>query len=155
MEEKTLTELSKILDRKLFASFPEWEKYAEFDDAEYDVNQKSLGLKIPSPATDRHFLLILERGDCIEVSFHDGNLGMIAERQMMCGQNNDNFCVEAAIEFLEEIVSEKVLIAKNHSSWLSRLIESKSLSFIKPAEIEEKKFARIYSWQGNFNSSIS
>jgi hypothetical protein len=152
MGEKLLTELSKILDRKLFAGFPEWKKYAEIVEADYDINQKSLYLKIPSTINDRHFLSILERGDCIEIGYCDGNPLALIEKQILCESDSDSLCVEAAIEFVEKIVNEEIVIGRKSASWWSG---NNLLSFINRAEIKEKKFARIYSWQGNFNSSIS
>ncbi|MDQ3798268.1 MAG: hypothetical protein M3384_02355 [Acidobacteriota bacterium] len=152
MEDELLSELSGILSRKLFAAFPEWRKYAEIVDADYDINRKSLYLKIPSPADERHSLSILERGDCIEVGFSDGNPMTAAESQIICERNNDSLCVEAAIEFVEKIINEEILIGHKRASWLSG---NKLLSFINRAEANKKKFARIYSWRGNFNNSIS
>jgi hypothetical protein len=152
VEEKLLTELSKTLYRKLFNEFPEWQKYAEIVDADYDINQKSLYLKIPAPVDERHFLSILERGDCIEVAFSNENPSTAAEAQILCEQDNDILCVEAVIQFVRKIVNEEIVIGQRHASWLSR---RKLLSFIKRAKTDEKKFAKIYSWRGNFNSSVS
>jgi hypothetical protein len=149
VEEKLLTEFSKILYRELLAVFPEWQNHTEIVVSDYDINQKSLCLQIPSPANDHCFLSVLERGDCIEVGFSDGNPSTAAEKQL--GGEEFSDAVEGAIEFIREIVDEKVLIAQNHRSWS----ENKLLSFINRAEIEKKKFARIYSWRGNFSSSIS
>jgi hypothetical protein len=150
--EEFLTELSKTLYRKLFNAFPEWQKHAEIVDADYDINQKSLYLKIPSPVNERHFLSILERGDCIEVAFSNENPSTAAEAQILCEPDNGILCVEAVIEFVEEIVNEEIVIGQRHTSWLSR---RKLLRFINRTEIEKKKFAEIYSWRGKFNGSIS
>ena len=70
---ESLTELSEILWREVFTRFPEWQEYAEIVESEASNDLKSLYVRVQSPADEQSYLSILERDDCIEVSFSDGD----------------------------------------------------------------------------------
>jgi hypothetical protein len=152
MENKDLTELSRILYEQLFTSFPDWEKYAEFSIGENDTEKQSLYVVIPSPANENHCILIEERGDCIEIAYSNGNPQMNAERQLM--GTKDIFCVENAIEFIEEVIDEKIVVGQDRGF---RIVGNKllPLRFMSLEEAKDKRPVNVYSWQGNFNRTDS
>jgi hypothetical protein len=138
MNREPLTELSEILWRQLFIRFPEWQEYAEIVESEASDDYKSLYVRVTSPADRESYLSILERDDCIEVSFSDGEPPGGAERQMVCEEGSESLCVEAVIEFIHEIMDEKVVIGRERSSWQSG---HKPLppQFIATTELEGKR----------------
>ena len=147
-----LTELSEILWRQVFTRFPEWQEYAEIVESEAGDDYKSLYMRIHSPVDDESYLSILERVDCIEVSFSDGDPPGGAERQIVCEEGSENLCVEAVIDFIEEIMDEKVVIGRGRSSWFTG---HKPLppQFIASTEIEAKRKSLIgvRSWKGRYD----
>ena len=151
MNKEPLSALSEILWRQVFTRFPEWQEYAEIVDSEAGGNYKSLYLRVHSPA-DESYLSILERDDCIEVSFSDGDPPGGAERQMVCEEGSESLCVGAVIDFIQEIIDEKVVIGRERSSWLTR---HKPLPphFIATTEIEanRKWLVSVSSWKGRYN----
>jgi hypothetical protein len=151
MEKEDLTELSKILYERLFNRFPEWQKYVEFLNSEYEIGKKSLFITIPSPVNKKHFLSILERGDCIEISYSDGNPQNASEYQTTGEQN---LCVKSAVDFVEDVIGEKFIVGQKKSFWGlgNKLL---SLDFIYSTDFQDKKFVNTYSWQGNFNKTSS
>ena len=151
MDKKDLTKLSKILYELLFSRFPEWEAYAKPSTSEYDDLKKSLYIAIPSPINKDHFISITERGDCIEIAYSNGNLQMNAEQQIT---GEDIETTQDAIEFIDDIIKEKIVVGQEKTFWGlgSKLL---SLRFINALESQNKKFINAYSWQGNFNKTIS
>jgi hypothetical protein len=152
MNRECLTELSEILWLQVFIRFPEWQEYAAIVDSEANGNYKRLYLRVHSPADDESYLSILERDDCIEVSFSDGDPPGGAERQMVCEEGSESLCVGAVIDFIQEIIDEKVVIGRERSSWLSG---HKPLppQFIATTEIEanRKRLVSVRSWKGRYN----
>jgi len=152
MNREPLTELSEILWRQLFTRFPEWQQVAEIVESEASDDYNSLYLRVHSPADKESYLSILERADCIEVSVGDGDPPGGAERQMVCEEGSESLCVEAVIEFIQEIIDEKVIIGRERSSWLTG---QKPLPprFIASTEIEakRKRLVSIRSWKGRYN----
>ena len=151
MNRELLTELSEILWRRLFARFPEWQEYAEIVESEASDDLKSLYVRVHSPADEQSYLSILERADCIEVSFSDGDPPGGAESQIICEEESESSCVEAALEFIKEIIDEKVVIGRERSTWLTG---HKPLppQFIASREIEGKRreLVSVRSWKGQF-----
>jgi hypothetical protein len=149
MNREPLTELSEILWRQVFTRFPEWQEYAEFVESEAGVDYKSLYLRVHSPADNESHLSILERDDCIEVSVSDGEPPGGDERQIVCEEGSGSLCVEAVMEFIQEIIDEKVVIGRERSSWLSG---HKHLppQFIALTDIEakRKRLVSVRSWKG-------
>jgi len=149
---ESLTELSSVLWRQLFIRFPEWHEYAEIVESEASDDYKSLYVRIRAPADGESYLLILERDDCIEVSFSDGAPPGGAERQIVCEQGSESLCVEAVIEFIQEIIDEKIVIGRERSSWLSG---HKPLppQFMASTEIEanRKMLVSVRSWKGKYD----
>lgn len=76
-------------------------------------------MRVYSPADEKSYLSILERGDSIEVSFNDGDPPGGAESQRICEEGTESSCVEAALEFIQEIIDEKVVIERERSTWLT------------------------------------
>ena len=152
MNREPLTGLSKILWRQVFTRFPEWQEYAEIVESEGGDNYRSLYVRVHSPAVEKSHLSILERDDCIEVSLSDGDPPGGAERQMVCEEGSERSCVEAVMEFIQEIIDEKVVIGRERSSWISG---HKPLppQFIASAEIEgkRKRLASVRSWKGTYD----
>lgn len=153
MNQTSLTELSEILKSQLFAKFPEWQKCAEIVESDFNIEESSsLYFQIPSPVNKNCFLSILERGDCIEVSFSDGNSMGTSERQIICEKGVEIECVAAAIDFIEEIIDEKVVIGRECLSWLFGSKDAPSC-FIETNELakKRKKLVSISSWKGKYN----
>jgi hypothetical protein len=125
MNRESPTDLSEILWRHLFTRFPEWQDHA-------------LYVRVYSPADEQSYLSILARDDCIEISFSDGVPPGGAERQIVCEEGSESLCVAAAIEYVQEIIDEKVVIGRERST---RLTEHKTLlpQFIASSEIEAKR----------------
>ena len=155
MEKEDLNELSKILYEQLFSCFPEWEQYAElFDSGHFDSKlrfvpngKKRLYIEIPSPVNKDHYISITERGDCIEIAYSNGNPQKNAEQQI---GGDDLETVEATIEFVEEILEEKILVGQERTFWgLGNKLCP--MFFLTPAESQKKKFVNVYSWKGTFN----
>jgi len=151
MNREPLTGLSKILWRQVFTRFPEWREYAEIVESEAGDDYKSLYVRVHSPADKESYLSILERDDCIEVSVSDGDPPGGAERQMVCEEGSESLCVEAAIEFIQEIIDEKVVIGRERSSWLSGH-KPFPPQFIASTEIEakRKRLVSVLSWKGSY-----
>jgi hypothetical protein len=149
---ESLTELSEILWREVFTRFPEWQEYAEIVESEASKDLKSLYVRVQSPADEQSYLSILERDDCIEVSFSDGDPPGGAESQMVCEEGSESLCVEAVLEFIQEIIDEKVVIGRGRSVWLTG---HKPLppQFIASTEIEAKRrrLVSVRSWKGRYN----
>jgi hypothetical protein len=152
MNREPLTEVSGILWRHLFTRFPEWQDLAEIVESETSGDYKSLYLQVYSPADEKSYLSILERADCIEVSFSDGDPPGGAESQIICEEGSESLCVEAVIDFIQEIIDEKVVIGRERSS---RLTGHKPLppQFISSTEIEAKRrrLLSVRSWKGQFD----
>jgi hypothetical protein len=152
MNREPLTELSEMLRQHVFTRFPEWRDLAEIVGSEASDDLKSLYVRVYSPADEQSYLSILERGDCIEVSFSDGDPPGGAEIQLICEQGAERFCVEAVIEFIQEIIDEKVVIGRERSVWLTG---HKPLppQFIASTEIEAKRrrLVSVHSWKGRYN----
>jgi hypothetical protein len=125
MNRESPTDLSEILWRHLFTRFPEWQDHA-------------LYVRVYSPADEQSYLSILARDDCIEISFSDGVPPGGAESQIVCEEGSESLCVAAAIEYVQEIIDEKVVIGRERST---RLTEHKTLlpQFIASSEIEAKR----------------
>jgi hypothetical protein len=92
-----LTELAEILWQQIFTRFPEWQECAELVESEANDDLKSLYVRVYSPADEQSYLSILERADCIEVSFSDGAPPGGAESQMICEEGSESLCVEGAL----------------------------------------------------------
>ena len=152
MNREPLTELSEILWRQLFTRFPEWQQYAEIVESEASDDLKSLYVQVQSPADEQSYLSILERDDCIEVSFSDGDPPGGAERQIVCEEGSERLCVEAVMKLIEEIIDEKSVIGRERSTWLTG---HKPLppQFIPSAEIQAKRerLVSVRSWKGTYN----
>src|SRR5215210_7177317 len=152
MIREPLTELSEILWRRLFTRFPEWQEYAEIVESEASDDLKSLYVRVYSPADEQSYLSILERGDCIEVSFGDGDPPGGTERQIICEEGSESLCVESVIEFIREIIDEKVVIGRERSTWLTG---HKPLppQFLASREIEGKRrrLLSTRSWKGRYD----
>src|SRR5215210_4592596 len=93
MNREFLTQLSEILWRQLFTRFPEWQEYAEIVESEATDDYQNLYVRVNSPADDESYLSILERVDCIEVSFSDGDPPGGAESQVICEKGSERQCV--------------------------------------------------------------
>jgi hypothetical protein len=152
MTREPLTKLSEILWREVFTRFPEWQEYAEIVESEASDDYKSLYVRVNSPADDESHLSILERDDCIEVSFSDGDPPGGSERQMVCEEGSEGLCVEAVMGFIQEIVEEKVVIGRERSSWLSGR-EPLPPRFVASTELERKgkRLVNVRSWKGRYN----
>jgi hypothetical protein len=152
MNGEPLTELSEVLWRHLFTRFPEWREYAEIVESEASEELRSLYVRVYSPADEKSYLSILERGDCIEVSFSDGDPPGAAESQILCEEGSESSCVEAVLEFIQEIIDEKIVIGRERSTWLTG---HKALppQFIASREIEGKRrrLVSVRSWKGQFD----
>jgi hypothetical protein len=153
MNTDSLTHLSKIVWRKLFAKYPEWERFAETVVPDYEPEEskvRSLYLRVLSPADENCCLSVLERGDCIEIAFSDGRPPGGAERQIICDENSEGQCVNEAIEFIEDILNERVVLCRERATWPFRWWPP---SFLDANEIESKKKrpVSIRSWRGTFN----
>ena len=152
MNTESLTELSSVLWRQVFTRFPEWQEYAEIVESEASNDLESLYVRVRSSADEQSYLSILERGDCIEVSFSDGHPPGGAESLIICDEGLESSCVEAALEFIREIIDEKVVIWRERSTWLTG---HKPLppQFIASTEIEAKRgrVVSIRSWKGRYN----
>src|SRR5829696_8958729 len=149
MNREPLTELSEILWRRLFTRFPEWQEYAEIVESEASDDLKSVHVRVQSPADEQSYLSILERGDCIEVGFSDGDPPGGAESLIICEEGSESLCVESAIEFVQDIIDEKIVIRRERSTWLTG---HKPLppQFIASTEIEAKRRSLVSarSWKG-------
>ena len=149
---ESLTELSGVLWWQVFTRFPEWQEYAEIVESEASNDLESLYVRVRSSADEQSYLSILERGDCIEVSFSDGHPPGGAESEIICDEGLESSCVEAALEFIQEIIDEKVVIGRERSTWLTG---HKPLppQFIISTEIEAKlgRVVSIRSWKGRYN----
>jgi hypothetical protein len=147
-----ITELSAILWRHLFTRFPEWQEYAEIVESEASDELNSLYVRVYSPADEKSYLSIIERADCIEVSFSDGDPPGGAESQIICEEESESSCVEAALELIQEIIDEKVVIGRERSTWLTG---HKPLSpqFIVSREIvgKRRRLVSVRSWKGHFD----
>jgi hypothetical protein len=152
MNRESPTDLSEILWRHLFTRFPEWQDHAQFVESEASDDLESLYVRVYSPADEQSYLSILERDDCIEISFSDGVPPGGAERQIVCEEGSESLCVAAAIEYVQEIIDEKVVIGRERST---RLTEHKTLlpQFIASSEIEAKRrrLVSVRSWKGRYN----
>lgn len=147
---ESLTELSEILWREVFTRFPEWQEYAEIVESEASDDLKYV--RVYSPADEQSYLSILERGDCIEVSFGDGDPPGGAESQIICEEGSESLCFESVIEFIREIIDEKVVIGRERSTWLTG---HKPLppQFLASREIEGKRrrLLSVRSWKGRYD----
>jgi hypothetical protein len=137
---------------QLFTRFPEWREYAEIVESEARDDYRSLCVRLHSPADEKSYLSILERDDRIEVSLSDGDPPGGAERQVVCEEGSGSLCVEAVIDFVQEIIDEKVVIGRERSSWPSG---HKPLppQFIASIEIEAKgkRLVSVSSWKGTYD----
>jgi hypothetical protein len=152
MNGEHLTELSEILWRQLFTRFPAWQEYAEIVESEANDDNKSLYVRVHAPADERSYLSILERLDCIEVSFSDGDPPGGAERQVIYEKGLERQCVEAVVEFIQGIIDEKVVIGRERSSWLTghkplppRFITSTEIGAMR------RRLVSVRSWKGRYN----
>ena len=159
MNTESLTHLSKILWQQLSAQFPKWQRYAETVEVEYETNgadNQRLYVRVASPADEKCYLSVLERGDCIEISFSDGKPPGGAEAQIICDGGAEDSGVEAAIEFIQKIVDERIVIGRGRSLWFTGFIPS-SPSFMEADEVEgkRKKLVSVRSWKGNYNWDVA
>jgi hypothetical protein len=93
----------------------------------------------------------LERGDCIEVSFSDGDSSGGAASQMICEEGSESLCV-AASEVVRENMDEKVDIGRERSTWLTGY-KPLPPQFLASTEIEGKRrqLISVRSWKGRYN----
>ena len=148
-----LTTLSTVLLKSLIDRFPEWHVYVEDMESESEKSKRSLCVRVPSPFDANRFIAIRERGDCIEVSFNDGKPPGGAERLFICEPNDEEQCVAAAMQFVEQLTDEKIVIARKSLSWLFGKVLPPS--FIAANEIEMKKgLVNIVSWRGAYDMEI-
>ena len=119
MNRDPLTKLFESLWRHYSTRFPEWQQYAEIVGSDANIDLMSLYLRVHSPAENESYLSISERDDRIEVSFSYGDPSGGAESQIICEEESESSCVEAALEFIQEIIDEKVVIGRERSTWLT------------------------------------
>jgi hypothetical protein len=90
MNRESPTDLSEILWRHLFTRFPEWQDNAQFVESEASDDLESLYVRVYSPADEQSYLSILERDDCIEISFSVGVPPGGAEGQKVCEEGSES-----------------------------------------------------------------
>jgi hypothetical protein len=88
-------------------------------ESEASDDLESLYVRVYSPADEQGYLSILERDDCIEIGFSDRDPPGGAENQILCEEGSESLGVAAAIEYVQEIIDEKVVIGRERSTWLT------------------------------------
>lgn len=157
MNQKSLTKLSKALKSGLLLQFPEWRKYVEFAESDFNNGKySSFYIEIPSPIDKKYRLSILDRGDCVEVGFYDGHPPGPAERQIICEKGFEDEDVEEVVNFVREIVEEKFVVGREElGRFFSWLLASKAAppQFIETNKLEKRrnKLVSITSWKGSYN----
>jgi hypothetical protein len=150
-----LTQISQELADQVENLFPDWLKYAAFFNPECGTedDSRSLCLQVPSPSDSQCWLSIVDRCDCIEVAFSDGQPPGPAEKQF--GDCRDGFhkaCVENALQFVKEIVADEVVVVRERRPWLLGG-GSTGTGFTTTNELndDQHKITRIRSWQGSLS----
>ena len=141
-----LCKLSRIIYNDVIHRFPDWEQFAMDVECDYDPNLRCLWIKVPSLGSPGYYLSLLERGDCVEISFGEEAPPNIAEQQL------DENSSEDILNFLKSVVSERLAIARETRSW-KNLFLGDSLGFISTDQIDQKRFEEIISWNGTYNFS--
>ena len=86
------------------------------------------------------------------LSFSDGDPPGGAECQLICEEGAERLCVEAVIEFIQEIIDEMVVMGRERSVWLT-VHKPLPPRFIASTEIEAKqrRLLSVRSWKGRYN----
>ena len=156
MNKKSLTKLSETLKSELLAQFPEWQKYVEIFESHFNSGKfSSLYVEIPSPIDENCFLSISDRDYCVEIGFYDGNPPGPAERQIGCSEGFEDEDVAEVIEFIKEIIDEKIVAGRERMFWLFGN-KAAPPQFIETIGLDKKrkKLVSICSWKGKFNRKI-
>jgi len=151
LDQESLTTLSMILLQILEDRFPEWEPFMEAVESESENDKRCLDFRIPAPSDDGRFISVRERGDCIEVGFSDGEPPGGTERLLIGDRGEERLLVEAAIEFVEQIIDEKIFIGRE-ASWLWH--SAMPPTFMTAEELPRKKLLKVVSWHGTYDSAI-
>ena len=146
-----LCNLSQIVYNDVIHRFPDWKQFTMAVECDYDPNASCLWVEIPSPGSPGYYLGLLERGDCVEISFGQETPPKIAEQQLICDYGEENGC-EDILNFLESVVSERLAIAKEAPSWRNLFLGG-SLGFISTDEIDRERYEEVISWNGTYNFS--
>ena len=150
MDQESLTMLSMILLQSLRDRFPEWEPFMDAVESESENGKRCLDFRIPGPSDDGRFISMRERGDCIEVGFSDGEPPGGAEHLLIGGPGEEGQLVEAAVEFAEQIIDEKIFIGRE-ASWLRK--SGLPPSFMTAEDLPRKKLLKVVSWRGTYDSA--
>jgi hypothetical protein len=153
MNQPSFTELSKVLISQLLVQFPEWQKYIEIAKSDFNNGKcSSLYVEIPSPTDENCFLSILDRDDCIEVGFYDGNSPGPAEKQIICQQGSEVKDVAESIDFIKEILEENFVVGREYLYWHFGNKPAPP-QFIETTKLEEKRknLVRVRSWNSKYN----
>ena len=102
-------------------------------------------VEIPAPSDEKLFLGILERGNFIQVSLGDEKPPNIAEK-IFISEEGEHGCITAALDFVNDILEERVVIAKQ-MSWTSFFLTDPT-SFVDTDDLNQKRYSSVASWKG-------
>lgn len=148
-----MNEFSIDAAEELFAAFPEWKKLARSESAEDGTEY--LVIEVPSPpeAQVEHGLLINTANSEITVGFDCYH----SHFDQWVG-DGENFGTQAALEFIKQIVSERVAVVSwwHDNEWCGSA-QSEAGSFPEaPTWAKQSSFnrVRVRSWKGSLNADI-
>jgi hypothetical protein len=151
---------SQVLASELFDRFPEWLPFAEVYepvDPRDESDPGSLYLRVPSPVPNsRQHLGVHHRGDNFEVFYGDGEPPGPAEALFIYKPRSVREVATAAVDFLAEIVAERILLGRERPPRFLRFLHSQQ-RFIPREELTAKRkrgLASITSWRGTFEEMI-
>ena len=91
----------------------------------------SVRLEIPVPGRDAHRVLVLQRGNTIEIAYHDGQPPGPVEAQFVFAPGEEEGAIGEAFDFVDEILDGRVLAVREPLAWWVRLLVRKSGSALR------------------------
>jgi hypothetical protein len=87
-----------------------------------DAEPGSIRLEIPVPGRDTHRVHVLQRGNTVEIAYHDGLPPGPAEAQFIFAPGEEEGAIGEAFDFVDEILDGRVLAVREPLAWWARLM---------------------------------
>lgn len=135
-----LDEYSINFSKVLYSTFPEFKQYQKIKDYD-EYNEAYLLIEIPSPYNNDNILEVTTYGEEITVEFD------LYHCHFSYGLNDEED-FRLAVEFIKEIIDEKIAIAviKKEDEWISSCIIREN----KLPKVNEDETIEIKSWNGTY-----
>jgi len=94
--------------------------YGPEEDREAEAG--SVRLELAVPGHDAHRIRVLQRGNTIEVAYHDGQPPGPAEAQYVFAAGEERGAIGEAFDFVDGVLSGRVLAVREPLPWWARWV---------------------------------